>query len=530
MPIMSPKVSCAMNDSRYVIEVAKPFAESLIWDLNRSYYHTEGLKGWREGTVPHHLTSNALVGKTYAELIFGFLKDLAKQGQVLETVYILELGAGHGRLAFHVLTYLDKLLQYADIPLPKYCFVLSDIIEDSLNFFLHHPQFQTYFERGVLDVAYFDAVASTKLELILANKTITANTLEQPIVAIANYFFDSIPTDLFYLKNKEISACSLSLESASNPNEMDISTLISSLETNYEYQTLKMPFYENDAFNKILADYQNTLFDTYLFFPKQGLECLSNIQQLSQKGLMLISMDKGFREIYELENIKVPDMVTHGSLSFWVNFHALGAFCTQQGGKSLFTKFSNTHMELACLLFVEDSPSYFNTNLAYERFVNDFGPDDFNGIKKFVYKNMAKMELDELIGFLKLSHYDSTFFKNVLYRFKQLSTRVSFKQRKRLGQTMQEAWNNYFYIGESFDLAYELGGIFYDLGFYKDALFFFDASTVRFGEKADVFYNQILCYYQLREDVLFASTLTTASALYPDYPEFDALMALDLNA
>ena len=88
--------------------------------------------------------------------------------------------------------------------MPKYCYVLSDIIDESLNFFINHHQFQPYFERGVLDVAYFDAVVTTEIQLAISKQKITANSLEEPIITIANYFFDSIPTDLFYLKNKQI--------------------------------------------------------------------------------------------------------------------------------------------------------------------------------------------------------------------------------------------------------------------------------------------------------------------------------------
>ncbi|MFK7906891.1 MAG: hypothetical protein AB8B69_17290, partial [Chitinophagales bacterium] len=124
-----------MEKKRYEIEGEKPFSESLIWQLNRDYYDQEGVNAWSSGVVPHHLTSNSMVGKTYAELIFGFLKDLASKGQTEEKVYIVELGAGHGRLAFHVLKHLEKLTKQVGLNLPPYCYVLSDIVEDNLAFF-----------------------------------------------------------------------------------------------------------------------------------------------------------------------------------------------------------------------------------------------------------------------------------------------------------------------------------------------------------------------------------------------------------
>jgi len=58
----------------------------------------------------------------------------------------------------------------------------------------------------------------------------------------------------------------------------------------------------------------------------------------------------------------------------------------------------------------------------------------------------------------------------------------------------------YFSIGEPFDLAYEIGGILYDLGYYRKALLYFAHSNIEFGDTADAIYNQALCHYQLKED------------------------------
>lgn len=66
-----------MEDNSYELESFKPFSESLIWQLNRDFYQNTGIDAWSKGMLPHQLTSNSMVGKTYAELILGCLKDLA---------------------------------------------------------------------------------------------------------------------------------------------------------------------------------------------------------------------------------------------------------------------------------------------------------------------------------------------------------------------------------------------------------------------------------------------------------------------
>lgn len=514
----------------YVLQAETAFADSLIWDLNRNYYETQGIEAWSSGAVPSNLTSNSFVGKTYAALIFGFLKDLANQNKTTETVYIVELGAGHGRFAFHVLKHLESLTTKTTLELPSFCYVLTDIASDNLSFFMNHPQLQTYFERGVLDVAYLDAMEGESLELKKSGKTITAGDLQQPLIAIANYFFDSIPTDLFHFKNSAVSSCSVALETAINPKGLDTPTLIKLLKTNYTQKKITAPFYENKILNEMVLDYQKQLRDTYLFFPKKGLQCIDRLRAFSKEGLMLLSMDKGFYNLSDLENVAEPDMITHGSLSFWVNFNALETFCKKSGGHAFFSTANNFQFELGCLLFLSDDNSYEETQIAYQRFVNDFGPGDYNSLKKASYKNIAHATLSELFTMIRLSAYDSSFFMAILPRIKQLARRISKKQRILLNKTMHQVWDMYFTLYEKEDLAYEIGGLLYDLGFYQEALQYFVNSTTTLGEKADVFYNQILCHYQLRQDDQFRSTLKVAKAKFPNYKRFAQLEALDLNA
>jgi len=519
-----------MQHHRYEIETARPFAESLIWQLNRDYYQKTGVEAWRAGTVPHHLTSNSMVGKTYADLIFAFLRDLADQGQHHDKVYLLELGAGHGRLAFHILRHLEVFTAQAGMQLPPYCYVLSDIVEDNLQFFQQHPQFQPYFADGRLDVAYFDAIGSQELELRHAGITIAAADLQQPLLAIANYFFDSLPNDLFYFKDGQLSSCTVALTSAVDPTGLDEAALFAALELVYDTAPLARPGYENPIFNSILAGYRQLVFNTFLLFPRLGLECLDNLRQLSQKGLFVLSMDKGFHEIHDLEHAPAPKMITHGSVSFSVNYHALGAYCQQHAGTVFFPEFATFNLELGCLLFLPKGERFTETRAAYQRVVNGFGPDDISGLMKFTYRHINDMDLPELIGVLRMGGYDSTLFKNVLPRLKQLSLQVTFNERTRLAQTLHQIWGMYFTLNEPADLAFEIGGLLYALAYYDDAVRYFQYSTDHFGHTPDSYYNRILCYYQLRHDQLFSATLREAQAHFPDFAEFAQLEQLDLGA
>lgn len=513
----------------FELESRTPFAESLIWQLNRNFYQEKGISAWSDGIVPHHMTSNSFVGKTYAELIFATLQDLAKRGTKDEVVYILELGAGHGRLAFHILKHLQQLVAAFDGQLPNYCYVLSDIVEENLAFFNHHPQLQDYFQNGTLDIAYYDALGGEKLYLRKSKQTIQSSDLDYPLLAIGNYFFDSLPSALYFIQHPVISECSISIQSQANPEGKSAASLIDEMQLTYHHATSKLPIYEEAIFNEMLEDYRQLEADTYLFFPKKSMDCLSSLKGFSKAGLILLTMDKGFHELDNLKDNKEPDVVTHGSFSLWVNYHALSEYCLKQGGQVLFPAFSNFHLEIGCLFFTKEGDQYTQTATTYNRVVNDFGPDDFNSIKQLAYFNVSRLKLNELIAIYRLSAYDSTIFMKLLPRLKQVLPQMTFRERQRVGQTLDAVWDLYFNINEKIDLAYEIGGLFYDLGFYTKALPNFQYSIDQLGLKADVLYNQALCYYQLRQDQLFFSTLKVAKNAFPDSELIGSLEQLDMG-
>ena len=94
------------------------FSEAPIWNIQRQYYEEEGTKAWNNDQVPQYITSNPMIAAAYAEMIFGFLQDRANREYRSEPVFIVELGAGAGRLAYHVLHELCQLRDYAGISLP----------------------------------------------------------------------------------------------------------------------------------------------------------------------------------------------------------------------------------------------------------------------------------------------------------------------------------------------------------------------------------------------------------------------------
>lgn len=518
-----------MNPHLYNIEKKTPFSKSLVWQINKDFYQQNGIAAWSEDIVPHQITNSSLAATTYAELIYAFLKDLESNEKTDNIVYILELGSGHGRLCFNILSHLDELISAGDTCSTQYCYILSDIVEDNLAFYSSHPKLQDYYKRGILDISYFDATDSQDLILRKSNTTISHGELDQPILAIANYFFDSLPNELFYFQDTDVFNCSVSIDSLIDPLGKSAHELISQMELTYHNSPAVSPNFDNDILNTILTQYSQAYIDSYILFPKIAMECLSTISSLSKMGLVLLTMDKGYKEIHELAARKKPDFVKHGSFSLWVNFHAISQYCILNGGLSLFDPNTNLSIDLGCLSFLEHSDEYHLFNETYRKHASQLNLDDINSMKKLVYKNLSTANLSELLGLIRLNSYDSSIFISLLPIIKSLSKDISVKQRTRLKQTITQVWKKYYAIKKDYDLPYELGGLLYDLGYYKEALDYFRYSSDEFGNKVDVDYNEILCYYQLRQDELFYKALTAAKLRFPDTEAFLKLDGLDMG-
>lgn len=519
-----------MSNPNFSIESNTPFVDSKIWQLNRQYYDNEGINAWSSGVVPHHLTSNSKIAKTYANLIFAVLEDLAVAKEVEHTVYILELGAGHGRLSFHILVHLNELISMSELELPKYQFVISDVVEKNLDFFLEHPQFQKYFNNGQLDVSYFDADKSIDLKLRFSGKYVDIQSIDQVIMAIGNYFFDSLPNDLFHIKEKKVHRCELSLRSNREPENMTTRELLKSLKLTYTDILLTNTYFKEEVYNDILEQSRLDYEDTHLFFPKMALDCLMKIKNLSKKGLILLTLDKGSHKIVDLDNQSAPIMTTHGSMSFSVNFHAFILHCQHLKGVSIFPSNASFHLQIGCLMYIDNHDKFSRLVAAYKTNVDDFGPDDFNSIKKLIYRHANAMSMPEIFASLRLAAYDSTLFINLLPSIKSKIDSITIEERERLKELMLRTLEMYYSMNESMDIAFEIGGIFYQLSYYEEALYSFNCSKNIFGDSPDNFYNTILCYYQLRKDMHFKETLERAKYLYPDFESFEDLSNLDLGA
>jgi len=190
------------SESGFIVEENVRLSRSCLWNLLRGFYEKEGVAAWSEGTIPWRITNNAFIAAAYARVVHAYLGDLADRGPAAgydpaRPVHVLELGAGTGRFGFLFIRTLLSLLGPLRKGAPKVRYVLTDIAEKNMKFWSHHPKLAPLVAAGVLDFAIFDAGVDGSITLRLSGETLSAGTAGNPLVAIANYVFDSLPQDVF---------------------------------------------------------------------------------------------------------------------------------------------------------------------------------------------------------------------------------------------------------------------------------------------------------------------------------------------
>lgn len=497
------------------------FSEAPVWEWQRAYYEQRGLDAWTENQVPQYITSNPMIAAAYAEMIFGFLQDLAAKGKTSETVTILELGAGVGRLAFQIITKLIELREYAATELPAFRYVMTDLAMENVVGWRNHSSMEPYIQQGLLDFAPFDAMKDTALKLVVTGETIEPGDLQQPLLIIANYFFDSIPQELLYVGEGQIYECDLILSSAEEQLDLAPSEKLKAMEISYAYRRAPQYTAEMSPYRDVISLYEEELEDSHILFPAAGLSCLERLGTLSRAGYMLITADKGDHRLDYWKFAEPPEFVLHGSFSLTANYHAIQFTLEQQGGLACFTTHHYKDINVGCILMVEEPVSYVNTRLAYLREVDRFGPDDFFSLKEWFDQQIASMELKQILPFWRLGGYDAEFLFRCAERISNLLPDASDEEMMDIQHGIRSMWSSYYEMEKSGDLAFLTGQLFYAMYMYEDAKYFLEQSIQadKYNGNTVVLYDLAICCYELemeKEALLYTRKVL---ALEPDHEE-----------
>ncbi|MCP4422071.1 MAG: hypothetical protein GY805_36120 [Chloroflexi bacterium] len=410
--------------SKQIIDADQPLSQSLIWQIQRAYFLKNGMKAWQDDVVPSSISSNPVMARAYSQILFGYLRDCfaAARGRKFaldetQPIYIVELGAGSGRLAHYFLhTFYPRYLEspFAKQPI-KY--VMTDFVPEIVTFWQENGRFQPWVDENILDFALFDVQEMRPLTLRNSDEVLTPDKMQNPIVLIANYFFDSIPQDSFVIEEGHLCQNLLTLSSSQSEPDLADPIIWERLKLNYEPIPLQKPYYSEPLYDHILDNYEANLADANFSFPNVGLDCLRYWQGFGNGRNLLLTSDRGYTQIEGLLGQEDPLPNLHGSFSLMVNYHAIGQYVLYNEGVVCQVPHYQDNIQVLAYLLGEIPQAAQETRHAFTAAVGQGGPDDFFALKSVAEKQIKQMSLPQLLSFLRLSGWDADVFANFLPHF-----------------------------------------------------------------------------------------------------------------
>lgn len=444
----------------HIIAADQRLSQSLIWQIQREYFLHSGPQAWQDDVVPHQISSNPLLARAYSQLILGYLRDCATavQNHTLslnpdQPIYIIELGAGSGRLAHHFLHQFQPLWAQSPCAGIPFKYVMTDFVPQNVAFWQAHERFQPWFEAGLLDMALFDVMAPRPLHLQIADRVLDQKEIENPLILIANYFFDSIPQDSFVIQDGQLCHNLVTLRSSQPEPDLADPSLWQRLELVYEAIPLAESAYNEDSYNQILDSYETHLPDTTVTFPNVGLDCLRFWRGYGHGRLLLLTSDRGYTLPGSLLDQGDPLPNWHGSFSLMVNYHAVSQFVEMNGGVALHTDHYQDNLQTAVYLLGQQPPNSLEVQLAFQGAFGQGGPEDFFALKKALAAQLPDLSLSQILSYLRLSAFDADIFNDCFPSLKKQLKQADPVWYEDVRTVLRQVWQQYLPLRADDELA-----------------------------------------------------------------------------
>jgi hypothetical protein len=528
---------------------SQPLSQSDLWRQQSVFYERLGQDAWRGGFVPEYITSNPFIAHAYAQLVLAFWRDSLAAGKVAPDVpcYLVELGAGSGRFAYLFLTALTELLdaetgERQQEPAPNFVYVMTDVAQANLDAWQTHAWLAPFVEAGRLDFARFDASRDTELSLLVRGARLAPDEVENPgaknpSVVIANYVFDSIPSDLYYVEDGALFARHITAditgditvnapESAPSSNSADprhSPPLLdpAQLQIRHSHHPFDPNTLDDPALVAILRDHADKLDKTVFPLPVTAIDACRRLHTLLGESLLLLVGDKGYTTLAGLQAVgdpekAVPGMAFHsGCFSVMVNFPALAHYAELSGGAALLPDHEPHRLGVAALLFGLEHAS--ETRRAFARHIDAFGPDDFYALTQALEGQLATLTLHQILALLRLSRGDPQLLAGCLPALLQELDHLTPHAWDELRAAIARALRHDYPSTRRYDLAYSLGRLFFARAAYTEALEHFQRSLAQQGANSQMLYEMAVCQTELEQYAAAYATLEEVQALSPHH-------------
>ncbi|MEE9451162.1 MAG: tetratricopeptide repeat protein [Gammaproteobacteria bacterium] len=494
----------ADKENLVTIEEGKRFSQCYLWQMQLDYFIAAGPKAWA-GTVPFYITSNPSIGHCYAEVVMAYILDRvqSKNYDPEQPFYLLELGTGSGKFSYYTMKRVFEVQKELKLTEVKIVYVMSDFTASNLEFWRAQPQLEEYLQAGQLDFAIFNVFEDKEITLSESKTVLSAGKVNNPMMAFANYVFDTIPNDIFKVKDKKLQEAKVHLaldkKHLDETNKVKSGVDIGEVDVTLNFSDAKADIYADPLIDPILTEYANNLGDTHITFPTAGFTLIKTLMSISNNQLLLISTDKGYNFLSEIENRGEPRVVSHGSFSMMVNYHALARFVENNGGECWHQKIREG-IKTTVFLVGDHFKDLTFTYKAIKDNVDDFGPGDFFNYHRHLRTTRDECELKTIVSHMNFSHWDPRIFDLFVHKMVKELRKAPSNLVDALKEGVDLIIDNIYEMPGMHETYFNIAWFLHVLNRSKEAISYYEKFIGMHKKDFTVMYNMALCYAAVEDD------------------------------
>eukprot|EP00903_Cladosiphon_okamuranus_P010916 g10311.t1 len=460
-----------------------------------------------------------------------------------------------------------------------FCFkyVITDFSHANFGFWMNHPRLQDLFALGIVDFAVFDAEAgpgeiggkqgpgtaaegraagdsgevgdrgaaagsdggsssgggggpgvglwgSGCLRLELSGEELRPGDLDNPVIVVANYVFDSLKQDAFRVHEGALEEllCTTSTSSGKDADPQSLAPELLRYMSCTWSPVRRRPsecYPDNTRLAKALETLAGCHKEASFLVPVGAVRAVDSLRALSKGGkALVIAGDKGYVQDSELEGIRDPHLAVHGSFSCMVNFRLLHLMCEVEGGTVLHSQHLDG-FKCSAMAYGLDPKAYPQFLMAFRESTTCFTPNGFSSLQRQLKDESRGLGLRPALALLRLSQFDP----DVFYKFKQVfidkGPYAGEKLQNDIRRDVKLVHELYFPLQPSKDVAFEIGRIFMGLKDFSSAAELFRDSQRYCGVHHVSWYNMGVCFFYLNHLDEAENCFSESLALCPDYPD-----------
>ena len=518
-----------------VVEDGVTLSASRLWRLQREFFAKTDPADWSASRVPSYITTNAFIARSMARVAAAFLEDVAagRMG-ALDTgkpVDIVELGAGSGRFAYGFLRELEPRLAGAARAGVKTRYVLTDLAPEPIELLRRNPRFAPFVASGLLDFAVLDAEAPGDARLLVSGDRLSPSGKANPLVAVANYFFDGIPTDAFEVGGGALRESHLRLTCPEGVDANDPASL-GRFATTFEPGPAADAPYRDAELDALVATLGSRLADGHFLFPIAGLRLVRHLRACGGGRLLLLAADRGHVHEEALLGLQPPHLERHGSFSLDVNFHAFAEHARLSGGHAMLPAHHPSHLATCAFLWGAQRAEGTRTQEAFEDALDAGGPEDFYVLKRTLERQKDRLDVEKALSWIRASAFDGEVFHICVPPILSQLDAAPPGVRLDLLDAARRVRERYFPIGEERDVPFALGELFDALDALPEAEEMYKESMALRGESADTLHRLAVCassLHRLQEALAYVERALQVDPTYEPARAMRVALGADLR-